>query len=118
MGFSFKDMFAHKTIMVEAENALPGHDEPTVISGVHHVFGNSIVGPFDKNYQTAYFALGCFWGAEKLFWNLEGVHTTAVGYQGGYTPNPTWEEACTALTGHAETVMVVFDPKVLSYENL
>jgi peptide-methionine (S)-S-oxide reductase len=114
----FEKLNAHKKVMVDEFNALPGRDEAIIISGMHHVFGNSITGPFDDKYEIAYFALGCFWGAEKLFWQIDGVYTTAVGYQGGYTKNPTYEESCTALTGHAEAVMVVFDPSIISYREL
>lgn len=118
MGFSFSGMFADKTKMVEEKDALPGRDEPMMISGVHFVTGNTMVAPFPQGLEVAYFAMGCFWGAEKLFWELDGVFVTAVGYQGGYTKNPTYEESCTALTGHAEAVMVVFDPFVITYREL
>lgn len=118
MGFSFNEMFNHKTTMVEPDKALPGRDTPLEISGIHSVNGHSMIAPFPDGMHVAYFALGCFWGAEKLFWKIDGVYVTAVGYQGGYTKNPTYEELCTALTGHAEAVMVVFDPAVLSYKEL
>ena len=104
--------------MIDKDRALYGRDEVMNITGVHYVKGTPIKGPFDRKYEIAYFALGCFWGAEKLFWKIDGVYTTASGYQGGYTKNPTYEEVCTAKTGHTETVMVVFDPHIISYENL
>lgn len=118
MSFSFGSMFTDKTKMVEEDQALPGRDSPLEISGVHHVNGNSMKPPFPEGLEVAYFALGCFWGAEKFFWKIEGVYVTAVGYQGGYTKNPTYEESCTAKTGHAEAVMVVFDPTVVSFKEL
>ncbi len=99
-------------------NALPDRDQPIEISGIHFVNQNEIVEPFPENMEIAYFALGCFWGAERLFWQLEGVYTTAVGYQGGYTKNATYEDTCTGLTGHAETVLVVFDPEKITYQEL
>jgi peptide-methionine (S)-S-oxide reductase len=84
----------------------------------HYVNGNPLQGPWPEGYQTAVFGLGCFWGAERKFWQTPGVYSTAVGYAGGYTPNPTYEETCTALTGHTEVVLVVFDPAQVSYETL
>ncbi len=111
-------LFFDKTKMVSETDALPGREEPLKISGIHHINGRSMVAPFPDGLHVAYFALGCFWGAEKLFWKLDGVYVTAVGYQGGYTKNPTYEESCTAKTGHAEAVMVVFDPRVISYKEL
>jgi peptide-methionine (S)-S-oxide reductase len=105
-----------KTSMPEAADALPGRDEPLLISGVHFVKGASIVPPFAAGLERAIFGMGCFWGAERVFWQAEGVVATAVGYAGGYTPNPTYEEVCSGLTGHAEVVSVVFDPAVTSYD--
>ncbi|MFN8015909.1 MAG: peptide-methionine (S)-S-oxide reductase MsrA [Acidimicrobiia bacterium] len=104
--------------MISPEQAIVGRDEEIAISGIHHVNGLSIKPPFPEDYEVAYFALGCFWGAEKLFWNEPGVYVTAVGYQGGYTKNPTYEETCTSMTGHSESVLVVFDPKKISYKQL
>ncbi len=99
-------------------DALPGRAEPIMTPGIHTVLGTPIGGPYPDGSQIADFALGCFWGEEKTFWQLPGVWTTAVGYQGGSTPNPTYRESVTGRTGHAETVRVVFDPKVTSYEGL
>lgn len=118
MSFSFGSIYNDKTKMVTQEDALPGRDESMMISGIHFVSGNSMVEPFTENLEISYFAMGCFWGAERVFWNLDGVFSTASGYQGGYTPNPTWAETCTAMTGHTETVMVVFDPRIISYKEL
>ena len=112
-------MFGRKPDMPTAETALPGRDVPAFdISGIHAVNGNSIVPPWRDGLEVAIFALGCFWGAERLFWQLEGVHATAVGYAGGFTPNPTYEETCSGRTGHTESVLVVFDPEVISYRRL
>lgn len=109
----------HKTRMVEVGEALPGRDRPVfAIPTRHAVLGTPIQPPFPTGLEEAVFALGCFWGAERLFWQLDGVYTTAVGYTGGYTPNPTYEEVCTGWTGHAEAVRVVFDPATISYEQL
>ena len=108
-----------KTQMVSAEDALPGSSEPRFqVPETHAVLGTPLKPPFPEGIEVAYFALGCFWGAERLFWELDGVYTTAVGYQNGITPNPTYEETVTGKTGHAETVMVAYDPAKISYEDL
>ena len=105
--------------MPAAADALAGRAErPFEISGVHAVLGTSMVPPFPDHLEVALFAMGCFWGAERLFWTVPGVWTTAVGYAGGYTPNPTYEETCSGLTGHTETVLVVFDPNQVTYRDL
>jgi peptide-methionine (S)-S-oxide reductase len=105
-----------KPEMVTAENALPGRDETMYVPDEHFVNGHRLQRPFPDGTQTAVVAMGCFWGAEKEFWELDGVYTTAVGYAGGITPNPTYEEVCSGRTGHAEAVLIVFDPKVIGYE--
>ena len=107
-----------KTKMVTADRALPGRDTPMAIADAHHVNGRPMRGPHPEGFETACFGMGCFWGAERLFWRLPGVHVTAVGYAGGHTPNPTYEETCTGQTGHAETVMVVHDPARIGYSGL
>ncbi|AFU97281.2 peptide-methionine (S)-S-oxide reductase MsrA [Simiduia agarivorans] len=107
-----------KMQMPDAANALKGRPESMEITGIHFVNGVSIVGPFPAGLETAIFGLGCFWGAERRFWQQPGVYSTAVGYAGGYTPNPTYEEVCSGDTGHAEVVLVVFDPTITSYEAL
>jgi peptide-methionine (S)-S-oxide reductase len=109
---------SRKSEVVGADKALPGRDEPMAITAKHLVLGTSIVPPFPDGMEQAIFGMGCFWGAEKAFWNLPGVYTTAVGYAGGITPNPTYHEVCSGRTGHTEAVLVVFDPKVISYEAL
>lgn len=108
-----------KTQMVSPAEALPGRTNQTMpVPAAHFVNGNPLVGPWPEGFETAIFGMGCFWGAERKFWQTPGVYSTAVGYAGGYTPNPTYEETCTALTGHTEVVLVVFDPAQVSYEQL
>ncbi|MES2208623.1 MAG: peptide-methionine (S)-S-oxide reductase MsrA [Chloroflexota bacterium] len=104
--------------MPSADSALPGRDAPILDAEPHHVSGRAIVGPYPAGLEIAEFALGCFWGAEKGFWQVPGVWVTAVGYQGGFTPNATYREACSGRTGHAEAVRVVYDPRVVTYEAL
>jgi peptide-methionine (S)-S-oxide reductase len=111
-------MFGRKTEMVSAADALPGRSTPLAVNPTHVVLGTSIVPPFPDGLETVYVAMGCFWGAERIFWQIPGVHTTAVGYMGGWTANPTYEETCTARTGHTETVMVVFDPNRVAFDTL
>ncbi|MCW3010059.1 MAG: peptide-methionine (S)-S-oxide reductase [Solirubrobacterales bacterium] len=110
--------FGNKTEMVAPQDALPGRPEPLPLTNRHAVFGTPLKGPFPDGLEVAEFGMGCFWGAERSFWGLPGIYTTAAGYSGGYTPNPTYEETCTNKSGHAETVLVVFDPQELSYEDL
>ena len=108
-----------KTQPVAAEDALPGRPTPLPhVPELHAVNGNRIQPPFPEGMQTAVFGAGCFWGVEKVFWEQPGVYSTAAGYAGGHTPNPTYEEVCSAQTGHTEVVLVVFDPAVTSYEQL
>ncbi|HEY3943322.1 MAG TPA: peptide-methionine (S)-S-oxide reductase MsrA [Acidimicrobiales bacterium] len=107
-----------KADVVTPDRALTGRGVAMRIDGPHRVLGTPIVPPFPAGTERAEFAMGCFWGAERLFWQLDGVWTTAVGYAGGYTPNPTYEEVCSGRTGHAETVLVVFDPAAISYGEL
>ena len=107
-----------KRTLVTAEEALPGRAERMPVPAKHFVNGAPLEPPFPAGLEQAVFGLGCFWGAEKLFWLMPGVYTTAVGYAGGVTPNPTYEEVCSGLTGHTEVVLVVFDPKVVSYDAL
>ncbi|MEM7083257.1 MAG: peptide-methionine (S)-S-oxide reductase MsrA [Pseudomonadota bacterium] len=106
------------SIMVSKDAALPGRDTPLAVTNRHFVNDQPLMPPFDEKMETAVFGLGCFWGAERLFWALDGVVTTAVGYAGGYTPNPTYEEVCSGRTGHAEVVLVVFDPARIRYLDL
>jgi len=104
--------------MIAPERALPGRDRPMPVPGRHEVLGNPIAPPFSEGLERAVFGMGCFWGAEKLFWQADGVWTTAVGYAGGYTPNPTYDEVCSGGTGHAEVVLAVFDPARTSYDEM
>ena len=104
--------------MPSDREALPGRSEPIMVNEPHAVLGSSLKEPFPKEMQKALFGMGCFWGAERLFWEQEGVYTTAVGYGAGLTPNPSYEEVCSGFTGHNELVLVVFDPKLISYEVL
>jgi peptide-methionine (S)-S-oxide reductase len=105
-----------KTQMIDAESALPGRDTPIPIPARHEVLGTPIAPPFPQGLERIVVAMGCFWGAERVFWQADGVYTTAAGYAGGFTPNPTYEEVCSGRTGHAEAVLAVFDPNVTSYE--
>jgi peptide-methionine (S)-S-oxide reductase len=107
-----------KTRMISAEDALPGRAEAMAVPAAHEVLGTALRPPYPEGSEIAEFALGCFWGEEKTFWKTKGVISTAVGYEGGYTPNPSYEEVCSGRTGHAEAVRVVFDPKVVSYSDL
>ena len=106
------------TDMPTPGEALPGREEKLAVPERHHVNGNPLQAPFPDGMQQALFGLGCFWGAERKFWEAQGVYTTAVGYAGGYTPNPTYQEVCSGMTGHNEVVLVVFDPSLTSYEAL
>ena len=105
-----------KTKMIEPDRALPGRHTPMPIPARHEVLGTPLAPPFPEGFEQIVVGMGCFWGAERVFWQAEGVYTTAVGYAGGYTPNPSYEEVCSAGTGHAEVVLAVFDPSVTSYE--
>jgi peptide-methionine (S)-S-oxide reductase len=109
---------AHKLTMPRPEQALPGRTDAMPVPQAHFVKGTPLEPPFPDGLAQATFGLGCFWGAERKFWELPGVYTTAVGYAGGYTPNPTYREVCSGRTGHTEAVLVVFDPKVIRYDEL
>ncbi len=111
-------MFFTKTKLPTAGDALPGRSEAMPVPDKHFVNGNTLVAPFPEGLETAMFGLGCFWGAERLFWKIPGVYSTQVGYAAGLTPNPTYKEVCSGGTGHNEVVQVVFDPKAVSYESL
>jgi peptide-methionine (S)-S-oxide reductase len=109
----------HQNHLPTPDEALPGRSERDfTVPGQHTVLGNPLLGPYPENLETADFAMGCFWGAERTFWRADGVWTTLVGYQGGHTPNPSYEEVCSGLTGHTEAVRVVFDPAKISYTDL
>lgn len=116
--FFLSDMLNRKLKLPAEGEALPGRDSPIATAAKHYVSKRPLKGPHPDGLETAYFGLGCFWGAERLFWQIPGVWVTAVGYQGGITPNPTYQETCTGLTGHAEVVMVVFDPAEVSFADL
>jgi len=107
---------SHKSELVSADRALPGRAEAMAVPAAHFVNGHPLRPPFPAGMEQAVFAMGCFWGAERKFWQAPGVYTTAVGYAGGFTPNPTYREVCGGQTGHAEVVLVVFDPTVTAYE--
>jgi len=111
-------LFRKKSAMPSREQALPGRSTPLKVPESHFVNGHRIVPPFPAGLQEAVFALGCFWGAERLFWQLPGVYSTAAGYAGGFTPNPTYQEVCSGETGHAEVVRVIYDPEKIDYEDL
>ncbi len=110
--------FRSKTEMVDPADALPGRATPMPVPERHAVLGTPLKPPFPAGIETAVFGLGCFWGAERVFWTAPGVYTTAVGYAGGTTPNPTYEETCSGRTGHTEAVLVAYDPEQISYEQL
>jgi peptide-methionine (S)-S-oxide reductase len=107
-----------KQTMPDPNEALSGRVQPMPVPARHYVHGHPLKPPFPDGFEQAIFALGCFWGAERKFWQVKGVFTTAVGYSGGYTPNPAYEEVCTGQTGHSEAVLVVYDPHVVSYRSL
>jgi peptide-methionine (S)-S-oxide reductase len=111
-------MFRSKVEMITADQALPGRDAAMSIAPTHVVLGTPLYPPFPEGLETVYVAMGCFWGAERIFWKLPGVYVTAVGYMGGWTKNPTYEETCTSRTGHTETVMVVYDPEKVGFDQL
>lgn len=114
----FFDLFGKKTAMVAPNEALPGRSASMPVPEKHFVNGNPLKAPFPQGMETAMFGLGCFWGAERKFWQVPGVYSTAVGYAAGYTPNPTYQEVCTGMTGHNEVVLVAFDPQQVSYDQL
>ena len=112
------DLMSKKTTMPTAENALPGRSEPLPTASHHFVNGNPLKGPYPDGFEKALFGMGCFWGVERMFWLRQGVWVTAVGFAGGMTPNPTYEETVTGLTGHTEVALVVYDPAVIRYGSL
>ena len=109
---------SRKTQMIDPDRALPGRDAPMPIPARHEVLGTPLAPPFPEGFEQIVVGMGCFWGAERVFWQADGVYTTAVGYAGGYTPNPMYEEVCSVATGHAEVVLAVFDPSVTAYETM
>ena len=115
---SLMDLLNKKSLLPLESEALKGRDEEIEVSAEHFVKGTPLKAPFPEGLEEAIFGMGCFWGVERRFWELEGVYTTAVGYSGGFTKNPTYKEVCTGMTGHNEVVLVVYDPLVISYENL
>ena len=116
--FFLGDILNKKTQLPAQGDALPGRAEPIPTSANHFVSGRPLHGPYPDGLEAVMFGMGCFWGAERLFWQTEGVWVTAVGYAGGFTPNPTYQETCTGLTGHAEVVLVVYDPKLVTFSEL
>ncbi len=106
------------TAMIEQGRALPGRTQPVAVSGTHVVHGRPTVAPWPEGHEVAVLGMGCFWGAERILWQLDGVHTTFVGYAGGFTPNPTYREVCTGETGHAEVVVAVYDPARVGFEQI
>jgi len=112
------DVFRRKSTLPTENAALPGRSTPLKVTDTHYVNGNRIVPPLPEGMREAVFAMGCFWGAERLFWQLPGVYSTAVGYAGGFTPNPTYQEVCSGDTGHAEVVRVIYDPRKIDYRQL
>lgn len=116
--FFLSDMLNKKLQLPKPGEALPGRDRAIPTASKHFVSKRPLKGPYPEGMATAMFGMGCFWGAERLFWNTDGVWTTAVGFAGGITPNPTYQETCTGLTGHTEVVLVVYDPRIVSYADL
>ena len=112
------EILTNKSTLPTEKQALPGREQHVTLPEYHFVNGNPLLGPFTGNVEFAIFGLGCFWGAERRFWQREGVVSTVVGYAGGVTPNPTYEEVCSGLTGHAEVVLVVYEPEKVSYQEL
>jgi peptide-methionine (S)-S-oxide reductase len=111
-------LFTRKPNIVDAESALPGRDTPIAVPARHEVLDTPLKGPFPEGVETAIFGMGCFWGAERIFWQTPGVYTTAVGYAGGFTPNPTYEEVCSGRTGHTEAVLVAFELASVSFDDM
>src|SRR5215469_6178762 len=111
-------LFTKRAEMLTPEDALPGRDEAMPVPARHEVLGTPLQPPFPEGMEQLVVGMGCFWGAERVFWQADGVYTTAVGYAGGYTPNPTYDEVCSGRTGHTEAVLVAFDPAILSLEGV